>query len=133
MELKGKRYRHEKKTAIGTLRNALNGINYTFTSEINFKIHLLIALIVIIASYILEVRVYELLLCILLIGLVLAFEVMNTVIEMVVDMVMPKYSPLAGMIKDASSGAVLIMAVTSALIGLVIFIPKIIMYLGLWF
>ena len=131
MELKGKRYKHKKKTAIGTLKNALNGINYTFTTEINFKIHLLIALIVIIASYILEVRVYELLLCILLIGLVLAFEVMNTVIEMVVDMVMPKYSPLAGMIKDASSGAVLIMAVTSALIGLVIFIPKIIMYLGL--
>lgn len=130
MVLKGRRYKHEKKTVIGTLKNALNGINYTFTSEINFKIHLLMALIVILASYILEVRVYELLLCILLIGLVLAFEVMNTVIEMVVDMVMPKYSPLAGMIKDASSGAVLLMAVTSALIGLVIFIPKIIVYFG---
>ena len=130
MVLKGRRYKHEKKTVIGTLKNALNGINYTFTSEINFKIHLLMALIVILASYILEVRVYELLLCILLIGLVLAFEVMNTVIEMVVDMVMPKYSPLAGMIKDASSGAVLLMAVTSALIGLVIFIPKIIIYFG---
>ncbi|MBR4262508.1 MAG: diacylglycerol kinase family protein [Bacilli bacterium] len=130
MVLKGRRYKHEKKTVIGTLKNALNGINYTFTSEINFKIHLLMALIVVLASYILEVRVYELLLCILLIGLVLAFEVMNTVIEMVVDMVMPKYSPLAGMIKDASSGAVLLMAVTSALIGLVIFIPKIIVYFG---
>jgi len=133
MVLKGRRYKHEKKTVIGTLKNALNGINYTFTSEINFKIHLLMALIVVLASYILEVRVYELLLCILLIGLVLAFEVMNTVIEMVVDMVMPKYSPLAGMIKDASSGAVLLMAVTSALIGLVIFIPKIIVYFGWWF
>ena len=88
MELKGKRYKHEKKTVTGTLKNALNGINYTFTTEINFKIHLLMALIVIVASLVLEIRIYELLLCILLIGLVLAFEVMNTVIEMVVDMVM---------------------------------------------
>lgn len=131
MELKGKRYKHEKKTVVGTLKNALNGINYTFTTEINFKIHLLMALIVVVAAYILEVRIYELLLCILLIGLVLAFEVMNTVIEMVVDMVMPKYSPLAGMIKDASSGAVLLMAITSALVGLVIFIPRLFIYLGL--
>jgi len=37
MVLKGRRYKHEKKTVIGTLKNALNGINYTFTSEINFK------------------------------------------------------------------------------------------------
>ncbi len=131
MELKGKRYKHEKKTVVGTLKNALNGINYTFTTEINFKIHLLMALIVVVAAYILEVKIYELLLCILLIGLVLAFEVMNTVIEMVVDMVMPKYSPLAGMIKDASSGAVLLMAITSALVGLVIFIPRLFIYLGL--
>jgi diacylglycerol kinase len=56
---------------------------------------------------------------------------MNTVIEMLVDMVMPKYSPLAGMIKDASSGAVLIMALTSAFIGLVIFVPKVLLYFGL--
>ena len=38
MELKGKMYKHEKKTVVGTLKNALNGINYTFTTEINFKI-----------------------------------------------------------------------------------------------
>ena len=131
MELKGKRYKHKKKTAIGTLKNALNGINYTFTTEINFKIHLLMALIVVVLAYILEISKVELLLCILLIGLVLAFEVINTIIEMFVDMVMPRYSPLAGMIKDASSGAVLIMAITSAIIGLVIFTPKLLVYLGL--
>ncbi len=131
MILKGKRYKHEEKTVYGTLRNALNGINYTFSTEINFKIHILIAFLVIISALILELSIYELLLCVLLIGLVLAFEVMNTVVEMLVDMVMPKYSPLAGMIKDASSGAVLLMAFTSAFIGLVIFVPKVLLYLGL--
>lgn len=127
MVLRGKRYKKEKKTALGTLRNALNGIIYTYSVEINFKIHLLVAVLVLLFSYILELSKMEVIVCILLIGLVLAFELINTVVEMIVDMVEPHEDPLAGMIKDASSGAVLVIAVTSAVIGLIIFIPKLYM------
>lgn len=127
MVLRGKRYKKEKKTVLGTLRNALNGIVYTYSVEINFKIHLLVAVLVLLFSYILELSRMEVIVCILLIGLVLAFELINTVVEMIVDMVEPHEDPLAGMIKDASSGAVLVIAVTSAVIGLIIFIPKLYM------
>ena len=127
MVLRGKRYKKEKKTVLGTLRNALNGIVYTYSVEINFKIHLLVAVLVLLFSYILELSKMEVIVCILLIGLVLAFELINTVVEMIVDMVEPHEDPLAGMIKDASSGAVLVIAVTSAVIGLIIFIPKLYM------
>ena len=127
MVLRGKRYKKEKKTVLGTFRNALNGIIYTYSVEINFKIHLLVAVLVVLFSYILELSKMEVIVCILLIGLVLAFELINTVVEMIVDMVEPHEDPLAGMIKDASSGAVLVIAVTSAVIGLIIFIPKLYM------
>ncbi len=127
MVLRGKRYKKEKKTVLGTFRNALNGIIYTYSVEINFKIHLLVAVLVLLFSYILELSKMEVIVCILLIGLVLAFELINTVVEMIVDMVEPHEDPLAGMIKDASSGAVLVIAVTSAVIGLIIFIPKLYM------
>ena len=127
MVLRGKRYKKEKKTVLGTFRNALNGIIYTYSVEINFKIHLLVAVLVLLFSYILELSKMEVIVCILLIGLVLAFELINTVVEMIVDMVEPHEDPLAGMIKDASSGAVLVIAVTSAVVGLIIFIPKLYM------
>ena len=127
MVLRGKRYKKEKKTALGTLRNALNGIIYTYSVEINFKIHLLAAVLVLLFAYILELTKMEVIMCILLIGLVLAFELINTVVEMIVDMVEPREDPLAGMIKDASSGAVLVIALTSAVIGLIIFVPKLYM------
>lgn len=127
MVLRGKRYKKEKKTALGTLKNALNGIIYTYSVEINFKIHLLMAVLVLLFAYILELSKMEIIICILLIGLVLAFELINTVVEMIVDMVEPHEDPLAGMIKDASSGAVLVIAITSAVIGLIIFIPKLYM------
>ena len=90
------------------------------------------AVLVLLFAYILELSKMEIIICILLIGLVLAFELINTVVEMIVDMVEPHEDPLAGMIKDASSGAVLVIAITSAVIGLIIFIPKLYM-LFVWY
>jgi diacylglycerol kinase len=48
----------------------------------------------------------------------------NTAIENVVDLVSPDQHPLAGKAKDAAAGAVLICAIISAVIGLLIFVPK---------
>ena len=56
-------------------------------------------------------------------GLVLAAEAFNTAIERLVNLVSPDYHPIAGDVKDIAAGAVLICAVTAALVGAIIFIP----------
>ena len=131
MKLLGKRYKHEKKTVKNTFKNALDGIIYTYNSEINLRLHILAAVVVFVACAVLSVSLMEWIICILLIGLVIAFELVNTVIEVVVDLVEPKYDPLAKIAKDTASGAVLVMALTSAVIGSIILIPKALMYIGL--
>ena len=66
---------------------------------------------------------------VLLIGLVLAAEVINTTIENLVDMYTKDYNERAKVVKDTAAGTVLIFAITSAIIGLMIFVPKIILVL----
>jgi len=65
-----------------------------------------------------------------LIGLVLMTEFFNTAIEYVVDLASPRIHPLAKAAKDTASAGVLIMAIISAVIGLLIFIPKLIEFIG---
>jgi diacylglycerol kinase (ATP) len=130
MKLIGRRYKHEKKTVKNTLKNAMEGIIYSFNSEINFRLHLIAAVIVLLAAYILQISLIEFIICLLLIGLVMAFELINTVVEVVVDMVQPKYDPLAKIAKDTASGAVLVMSIISAMIGIIIFLPKALEFIG---
>lgn len=130
MKLLGKRYKHEKKTVKNTFKNAMEGIIYSFNSEINFRLHLMAAVIVLLASYILEISLIEFIICLLLIGLVITVELINTVVEVVVDMVQPKYDPLAKIAKDTASGAVLVMSIIAAMIGIIIFLPKVLVFIG---
>jgi diacylglycerol kinase len=60
------------------------------------------------------------------IGLVLAFEVMNTAVEQIVNFISPEFHPLAGKIKDLAAASVLILSIASIAIGLLIFLPHII-------
>lgn len=59
---------------------------------------------------------------------VIASEILNTIIENLVDLVIDEYHPLAKKVKDMSAGIVLISAVFSFIIGLLLFVPKIMMY-----
>lgn len=105
---------------------ALNGILETIQKERNIKIHLFMMCMVIICGFLFHISYVEWLICILLFGLVISLEVLNTAIEAVVDLVSPTYHDLAKVAKDGAAGAVLISAIASAIIGLIIFIPKMI-------
>jgi undecaprenol kinase/diacylglycerol kinase (ATP) len=59
---------------------------------------------------------------------VVVAEIFNTALEVLVDLVSPGHHPKAGIVKDLSSAAVLITAILSAVIGLCIFLPKLISY-----
>lgn len=112
---------------------AFKGIDDVIKHEPNMKIHVVVAILVVIMAFILKVSIIEWIILVLLIGAVLAAETINTTIENLVDMYTKEYDEKAKIVKDTAAGTVLILAITSAIIGLIIFIPKIIYLLEiLW-
>lgn len=105
---------------------AFKGIDDVIEHEPNMKIHVVVAILVVIMAFILKVSVIEWIILVLLIGAVLAAETINTTIENLVDMYTKEYDEKAKIVKDTAAGTVLILAITSAIIGLIIFVPKII-------
>ncbi len=105
---------------------AFKGIFFAFKTQTNIRIHSIISVLVISAGFILKINPVEWVFITFAIGLVLAAELFNTAIESLVDMVSPSYSEKAGLIKDVAAGAVLIAAVVAIIIGVIVFLPKII-------
>ena len=110
--------------------HALDGIEYTTSHEKNFKIEILFAIAVIIAAFVLKVSLIEWTILVFVIGAVLALEMINTSMERCVDLVTKDYKELAKISKDVAAGAVLIMSLFAVIIGIIIFLPKIILILG---
>ena len=105
---------------------AFKGIDDVIKHEPNMKIHVVVAILVVIMAFILKVSIIEWIILVLLIGAVLAAETINTTIENLVDMYTKEYDEKAKIVKDTAAGTVLILTNTTAIIGLIIFIPKII-------
>ena len=89
-------------------------------------VHMLMALFVVLTGSYLQVSTAEWLWLIACIGMVMVAEIFNTAVEKLVDMVSPQHNERAGLIKDLAAGAVLVTAITAAVIGLIIFIPKLV-------
>ena len=104
----------------------IKGLKYAYRNEQNLAVDLGIALVVIIASFIFRVSLIEAAILALTIGLVIACELINTAIEATVDLVTEEYHPLAKVAKDTSAAAVFVFAIVAIIIGLIIFLPKII-------
>ncbi len=120
----------DQKRLLNSFKYAWAGIKQAYKGEQNLKIHTFIAILVIVFGFFLKISYVEWLICLLLIGLVLMSEFINTALEYVVDLASPSVNPLAKAAKDTASAGVLMMAILSAVIGLVIFIPKIIDFIG---
>ncbi len=119
----------DKKRLIDSFRYAFCGICEAYKGEQNLKIHTVIAVLVVIAGFVLKISYVEWLICFVLIGLVLMAEFFNTAIEYVVDLASPEIHPLAKLAKDTASAGVLMMAIISAIIGLIIFVPEFIEFM----
>lgn len=104
----------------------IKGLKYAYRNEQNLAVDVAMALIVIIFGFLFRIEKYEWAILVLTIGLVIAFELINTAIEAVVDLVTEEYHPLAKVAKDTSAAAVFIFAIVSVIIGFIIFLPKII-------
>ena len=108
-----------------SLRHALRGVWVVFQSERNFRVQAFCAVIVFVFASLLHVRVWEFILLILLAASVLVLELFNSVIERMADGLKPRMQPIVRDIKDLMAGAVLLVAGTSAVVGLIIFLPYI--------
>lgn len=113
------------KKLIHSFKYAIEGIVSSFKTEKNMKIHIFMMICVIGLGIFFQISKIEWMICILLFALVIGAELFNTAIETVVDMVMPDKNEKAKLAKDVSAGAVLVFAIGSAIIGFLIFIPKI--------
>ncbi len=106
--------------------HAIDGIIYAIRYEHNMIIIILAALVASISGILLDLNSTEWLFVILIIGLVMASEMINTAIEAVVDLETLKTHPLAKIAKDAASSATLILSITALIGAINIYVPKII-------
>lgn len=107
---------------------AFEGIWTGIRNERNMKIHCLAIIFVTLAGTLFQISAVEWCICLLLFGLVAALELVNTAVEAVVDLVTEEKKPLAKVAKDTAAGAVLIAAIMAAVIGCIIFLPKLLAY-----
>ncbi|MDM8325149.1 diacylglycerol kinase family protein [Bacteroides gallinaceum] len=107
-----------------SFRFAFNGIRLLVTCEHNAWIHCFITACVIITGCIVKLSATEWIAIAMAIGMVLAAEAFNSAIEALADAVSPDYNEAIKRTKDLAAGAVLLLAIASAVIGLIIFIPK---------
>ena len=110
---------------------AFQGIFNTIRTERNIKIHCAAAIMVTIFGIWLQISKTDWMICFILFGLILALELVNTAVEATVDLFTEERKPLAKKAKDAAAGAVLIVAIFAAVIGILIFIPKLLDVAGL--
>jgi undecaprenol kinase/diacylglycerol kinase (ATP) len=104
---------------------AFSGVAYAFKTQLNFKFHVAALLLTVLAGWYFKLSVNEWLWIVVASAIVLITELINTAIEVLVDLVSPDYNPKAKIIKDVAAASVLMAAIGSAIIGLIIFIPKI--------
>jgi diacylglycerol kinase len=105
---------------------AFNGLKVLMKEEVNARIHLIITIIVILAGFLFKISISEWLFISVSIGFVFVVEILNTAIENISDFISPEKNDKIKKIKDLSAAAVLISALTAVVVGLIVFLPRII-------
>jgi diacylglycerol kinase len=107
-------------------KHAIKGIKLIIKNERNFRIQIVVAIMVIIAGLTLQISHSDWIAVAFLIAIVLISEAFNSVIEAVCDTISKEYRVNIKYAKDVSAGAVLVSAILSVALGLIIFVPYII-------
>jgi diacylglycerol kinase (ATP) len=105
--------------------HAFDGVWYCWRTQRHLRIHALVAALAAGAGVALRISAAEWAAIVVLITLVTALELLNTVIEVVVDLVTPDYHPAAKVAKDVAAGAVLVAAIGAVATAAVIFVPRV--------
>ena len=117
--------RYKDKSFLKGVRYCLEGISYTFKNERNFRIETLLGIIAVILSFVFKISILEWIAIVVVINMVLVLELLNTAFESIVDLYTQDYNKIAKAAKDVSAAAVLTASFFALIIGIIIFIPKI--------
>ena len=112
---------HDIKRIYQSFKYAFEGISYVIATERNMKVHISVALMVLILSFLLDIPRYQLLLVFFSIVFVMCMELINTALEKVVDLTTKEFHPIAKIAKDVAAGAVLFAAIFAFMIGVYVF------------
>ena len=116
--------KNNNKSRTESFRTALSGLAHALNTQKNFQLQVLIGLVTVLVAWFLDFTRIEWLILIITIALVLVAELLNTVVEVVVDLaVKEKLLPDARLAKDVSAAAVLLLSIFAVFVGLLLFIP----------
>jgi len=104
---------------------AFDGLKDCILHEKNFRIQYIIAILMVIAGIFFSISISEWLVMLLCFAVVLSFEIINSAIEKLCDLVCPDFNLTIKKVKDMSASAVLLSAIIAFVIGCIIFLPKI--------
>ncbi|PIR78109.1 MAG: hypothetical protein COU28_03390 [Candidatus Magasanikbacteria bacterium CG10_big_fil_rev_8_21_14_0_10_36_16] len=102
---------------------AMKGLVYTFKREQNFRLEVVIAVVVIFAMFFLGLRSSEKIIVLLLITFILTLEMFNTIIERFLDLLKPRLDSQVKLLKDIMAGVVFLASLGALVIGAMIFYP----------
>jgi diacylglycerol kinase len=125
---KRSRMKHQKFSILKRIKSfgfAFNGFKILIKEEHNARIHLFAAVCVLIAGLALKISTFEWIAIVFAIGFVITLEIINSAIENISDLISPEKHESIKKIKDLAAAGVLLSALTALIIGLIIFIPKI--------
>jgi diacylglycerol kinase len=110
---------------IKSTTHALRGITIFLKATHNAWVHFFFAILAVYLGFLLHISSIEWILIILVVGVVILFEMINTAIEIDIDLTSPTYHPYARDTKDVAAGAVSVAVVIAGIVGIIIFLPKI--------
>lgn len=108
---------------VDSFRHAFDGLAYVLRAERNVRVHLAIAMLVTLTGLWLGLDAVEWALIVFAIALVLVGELMNSVTELTIDLVCPRYDIRAKRAKDMVAAAILVAAIASVCIGVLVLGP----------
>ena len=114
----------QERRFVESFNAAVEGFIYVLRTERNMRIHFLAAFFFILLGIYLNFTYLELAVLSITIILVLVSEMVNTAVELIVDMIKSEFHPIARVIKDVSAGAVLLTSINAMVVGYVLFSKK---------
>lgn len=106
-----------------SLQNAVRGFNRTIKTEPNLRWQLLATFMVVLLGLAVQLTRGEWMLLVIVCGLVLTLELINTAVEKTLDIVKPRFDDHVGLVKDIMAGAVLLVSAVALIVGILIFWP----------
>ena len=115
-----------QRSLIKSFKYALEGILFSVRHNRNMRIHLTVAVLVILASIYFKISAYEMGILGVMIILVICTEMINSALEEMVDLIINEHRKEAKIAKDVGAGMVLVASIGAVIVGILIFTPHIV-------